>query len=121
MLIKMVDGQPDINQGITPYRGYVFCDKIGNWGAYLISGTVTQLTAIIALSEVVGIVTVTDGRSELNNIIVPNIRTKLNNKLTELGKPNIPDGWTYRKIVKEVFKRFNSHFNLDIFDVKDNG
>jgi hypothetical protein len=55
----------------------------------------------------------------MGGTIAPAIRTRLNTWLTNRGYPNIPAGWTYRRVVREIFERINPHFSLDNFDVAD--
>lgn len=121
-LIRMVGGSPDI--GELPYFGYVLCDRIGatNWGAYLISGTGAQLSAIDALPSVMGIVAVTQAGdvrwAELDDNIAGAARTKLNNWLTARFRPTIPAGWTNRRVVREIYQAANAHWNLASFDIR---
>jgi hypothetical protein len=125
VLARMVGGQPDIDQTETPYHGYVLCDRIGStgWGAYLFSGTGAQLTVLDALPQVVGIVAVTQNENvrwaELDDQVGGAVRTKLNNWLSNRGQPTIPEGWSNRRIVREVYKRANANFDLNNFDVAE--
>jgi hypothetical protein len=59
-LTRVVGGTPDIGQIGTDYTGHVQVDSVGSWGAYLISGSGAQLTAINALPQVIGICSVTE-------------------------------------------------------------
>lgn len=119
-IIRMTDGTPDIG---LPYHGHVFCDRVGQWGAYLISGTGAQLQAINGLSHVYGIVDVTEGGNvrwaELDGVCAAAVRNRLNTWLTSRGYPTIPAHWTYRQIVMAIYKRLNAHFDLAQFDVAD--
>jgi hypothetical protein len=54
-LTRVAGGAPDIGQLGTDYTGHVQVDSVGSWGAYLISGSGAQLTAINALPQVIGI------------------------------------------------------------------
>jgi hypothetical protein len=122
-LCQMSGGSPAVDFSATPIRGYVLCDQVASWGAYLFSGTGAQLTALAAVPEVVPIVAVTENGgtkwAELDGTIAPAVRTKLNTWLTNRGYPNIPAGWTYRRVVREIYERINPHFSLDNFDVAD--
>ena len=122
-LVRMSSGQPDFDPTVTPVHGWVHCDSIGNWGAYLVSGTAAQLTALNALPQVVGLVAVTEAGdvrwAELDNNLPAAIRTRLNTWLTARGYPTIPTGWSNRRGVREIFQRFNARFDLAAFDVAD--
>ena len=122
-LVKMRGGEPDLNPTVTPYYGYVHAASVGEWGAYLFSGTAAQLTAINALSDVYGIVVVTESGNvkwaELDGVIAATVRNRLNAWLTARGYPTIPAGWTYKQVVNAIFKRLNPLFDLAIFDVLD--
>lgn len=108
----------------TPYTGHVHIGNLNHqWGAYMVSGTGAQLMAINALPKVIGIVAVTeDGGvrwAELDGVIATGVRTKINTWLSNRDYPNIPVGWTYRRIVREVFQRLNNKFDFDWFDVTE--
>jgi hypothetical protein len=122
-IVPIVGGAPDVDPSVTPYKGYVLCDQVGGFGAYLFSGTGAQLTALNALPQVVGIVAVTENGgtkwAELDGTIAPAVRTKLNTWLTNRGYPNIPAGWSYRQVINAVYQRVNDRFSLDNFDVAD--
>ena len=124
-LIQMQGGEPQLSRETTPYPGHVHVPAtiLGAWGAYMVSGTGAQLTAINALPQVVGIVAVTESGSvrwaELDGVIAAGVRTKLNNWLTARGYPNILSGWTYRRVIREVFQRLNDKFEFDSFDVAE--
>jgi hypothetical protein len=58
---------------------------------------------------------------ELGGQVVDEIRTKINNWIAN-HHPSwgaIPQGWTYRRLVKEIYKRLNKAFDLNKFDVAD--
>lgn len=122
-LCQMSGGQPDVDFTATPVKGYVLCDQVGGHGAYLFSGTGPQLVALNALAQVVGIVAVTESGetrwAELDGVIAPAVRTRLNTWLTARGHPNIPAGWTYKQTILAIFRRMNSNFDLGNFDVAD--
>lgn len=116
-LARMAGGQPDIDPTVTPYHGYVLCDRIGNtgWGAYLFSGTGPQLVALDAHPQVVGIAAVT----QLDDQVGSAVRTKINSWLSNRGQPTIPAGWSNRRVVREIYKRANARFDLNNFDVAE--
>ena len=124
-IAPMSGGQPDTSPLVagTDYRGYVFCDQIGNFGAYLFSGTGAQLIALNALPSVIGLVAVTDNGNvrwaELDDLFPNATRTRINTWLTNRGLQTIPAGWTNRRVVREIFERLNDKFSLDSFDVAD--
>lgn len=111
-------GIPKIDTQVAPYHGHIFIGQVAGWGAYLISGTGPQLTAINALPEAVGIAVMTqtaDGVkwAELDSTVTLAVRTKINNYLTSQGLATIPAGWTNRKVVKTIFKRINPNFFIE--------
>lgn len=122
-ICRMVGGDPDLDRTVTPFHGFVHCASIGNFGAYLFSGTGAQLTALAALpvAQFVPIVAITksgDVRwAELDGVITTAIRNKLNTWLTARSLPNIPVGWTYKQVVVAIFKRLHANFDLDNFYV----
>lgn len=124
-IITMAGGLPDVDLTATPVYGYVLCDQIGQYGAYLVSGTGAQLTALNATPQCVGIVAVTESGgvkwAELDGTIAPAIRTKLNTWITNNRPawPQVPAGATYRQVIRALFARFNAQFDLDNFDVTD--
>ena len=122
-IVPMVGGAPNVDASLTPYRGYVLCDRVGNFGAYLFSGTGAQMTALNALPQVVGLVVVTESGNtkwaELDNPISTVVRTRLNTWLTGRGYPTIPTGRTYRQVIDAVYKRLNERFDLSNFDVAE--
>lgn len=110
---------PDVTSLIVgvDYFGHVLMDTAGNYGAYLFSGSATQLSAVNALTNVVGIVAVTDNGNvhwaELDNTISAGVRANLNTWLTNHGFQTIPAGWTYRQVVNAIFRHFNNSFDID--------
>jgi hypothetical protein len=116
-LVKMSGGSPQIDTAVTPYVGHILVGHAGGWGGYLISGSAAQLTALNALPEVVGICVMTESGGvkwvELDNVITPAMRTKLNTYLTSKGLSTVPVNWTNRQIVLAVFRRMNPEFDLD--------
>lgn len=124
-IARMVGGQPDIDQEATPIKGYVLCDQVANFGAYLFSGTGAQLSALDALPQVVGICAVTENGNvkwaELDGVVAAGVRTKLNTWITNNRHawPLIPAGTAYRQILQVLYKRFNGKFDLSVIDVAD--
>lgn len=118
----MLNGQPNVDFAATPVKGYCLGAHLGAWGCYLLSGTGAQLVALNALPNVYGICAVTEAGvrwAELDGVIAPAVRTRLNTWLTARGYPNIPVSWTYKQVVVAVYKRLNDRFDLDRFDVMD--
>jgi hypothetical protein len=128
-IIRMAGGQPELDQEQTPYHGYVFCDQIQQgihqWGAYLVSGTEEQLQAIVALSHVYELCTVTEDEDahwpELEDEVDGNVRGRLNGFLRGANKPDVPPGLSNRSTVEQVYGDFNPRFDLARFDVADVG
>jgi hypothetical protein len=114
---ETVPGQPAFDRETYPYHGHAHCASLGEWGAYLISGTRPQLTAINALPEVVGICLISKGEdwAEIESLITAATRTKINNWLTARDLQPIPSGWTNRRVVVEIFKRLHNQFDLNNF------
>ena len=122
-ICRMAGGQPDLDLEVTPVHGWALADQLGQYGAYLFSGTGQQLLAVNALPQCLGIVGVTSSGDvrwpELDGALPENIRTKLNIWADSMGLPNVPDGWDYRRTVKEVFKRFNDKFDINSIDISE--
>jgi hypothetical protein len=111
-------GIPDLDTQTYKYHGHVYIGSVAGWGAYLISGTAAQLTAINALPQAVGIAVLThpkDGPKwvELDSNVTTAIRNKLNTWLGNNGYPTIPAGWTNRLVVETIFRRLNPAFDLE--------
>jgi len=107
-----------------PHTGNVLCAKTpgGGYGIYVVTGTGAQLVAINALPHVIGLCSVTEGGGdgrwpELEDVILPAVRTKLNTWLTARGYPNIPAGWTYRHVIREICQRLNEFYEIENTDV----
>jgi hypothetical protein len=98
-LYLLCQGRP-FDTGTTPYGGYV---RIGNdfngWTMYQIAGTTAQLTAIKALTGVVGIAIVTENgatyRPELNTVIQASDLLHINAWLLAQTKPQALMNVTY--------------------------
>ncbi len=122
-ICKMAGGLPDIDFEATPVHGYTLGGVVGNFGAYLFSGTAAQLAALNALPQVVVICALTtagDVRwAELDGKIAEAIRTRLNTWLTTRGYPTIPADCSNRQVVEAIYKRMNDKFDLGGIDVAD--
>lgn len=124
-----IGGTPIINMtdptgaNYTPCTGWVQCGTIGQYGAYIFSGTGDRLLAINALSNVIGLVAMTESGNvrwaELDGTITVAQRTKWNTWLSARGYPTIPVGATYRAIVMAVYKRLNNLWDLQTHDILD--
>lgn len=124
-ITNMSNGMPDtapLVPGIN-YKGFVHCGTIGQFGAYLYSGTPLQLAALDALPTVVGLAVMTEAGNvkwaELDNTITPAHRTRLNTFLTARGFATIPAGRTYRQVVNAVWRRFFADFEIEQNDIAE--
>lgn len=119
----MAGGLPDIDFAVTPVFGYTLAGVVGNFGAYLFSGTAAQLSALNALPQVVGICVLTtagDVRwAELDGKIAAAVRMRLNAWLAAQEYPTIPVDWSNRQVVEAIYKRMNDKFDLGGIDVAD--
>lgn len=109
-----------------PVHGYVLAAQLsGQWGAYLFSGIGGQLSALDTAPNVFGIVAVTESGDvkwpELEGVISSGARTKINNWISNHypAQPSIPAGWTYKRVIREIFRRMNQHFKLTHIDIAD--
>lgn len=115
-ICNMIGGSPNIPAS-TPVKGYAHFDTLGQYGAYIFSGTAAQLAALNALPNVIGLVAMTGKTDndkewlELDTVIAAGVRTKINTWLTARGFTNIPAGWTYKQVVRAIYQRFNSRFD----------
>jgi len=115
-ICDMVGGFPNIPAS-TPVKGWAHFDSLGQYGAYLFSGTAAQLAALNALPNMAGLVEMTGKADnerewlELDTVIAAGVRTKINNWLTARGRPTIPAGQTYKQVVRAIFQYFNSRFD----------
>ncbi len=120
-IATQTNGIPNISS--LPFAGWTQCGRVGTFAAYLFSGTGPQLIAINALSNVYGLVAMTESGSirwaELDGTVTTAQRTKWNAWLSARGYPTIPVGWSYRQIVLAVFKRLNNLFDLTTHDILD--
>ncbi len=122
-ICRMAGGLPDIDFMATSVFGYTIGGVIGQFGAYLWSGTAAQLAALNALPQVVGICALTtagDVRwAELDGKIAAAVRNRLNIWLGAQGYPTIPADWSNRQVVEAIYKRMNDRFDLGGIDVAD--
>ena len=122
-ICRMTGGQPDLDLEVTPVHGWALVDQLGQYGAYLFSGTGQQLLALDGLPQCLGIVGVTSSGDvkwpELDVALPTAIRNKLNIWADSMGLPNVPLNWDYRRTVIEVFKRFNEAFDLNGIDISE--
>lgn len=122
-IVKMQGGVPDL--GELQYRGYVLCDQKGGYGAYLITGTKEQLDAIVASKNVTPVGSVkeyvpvldADGKAttvkELSNpTLTKEHAEKLNALSLGTAKPTIKEGAKIDDAVTELYKSFNSKFDI---------
>ena len=112
-ICDMIGGLPNIPAS-TPVKGWAHFDSLGQYGAYLFSGTAAQLVALNALPNVVGLVAMMGKADndkewlELDGAIAPAVRTKINNWLTARARPTIPAGQTYKQVVRTIFRHFHA-------------
>lgn len=124
-IVTMVGGAPDTGALIAgqDFNGFVHCGSLGQYGAYIFSGSGAQLIALDALATVVGLAAMTEAGAvkwpELDNTIAAGKRTKLNNWLTARGYANVPVGWTYRQAVMAIWIRFHAAFRIEENDVAE--
>ncbi len=124
-ITQMQGGAPDtgaLQPGID-FKGYLHCGTLGQFGAYLYSGTPSQLAALDALPSVVALAVMTEAGNvkwaELDTVITPAQRTRLNTWLTARGLTNIPAGRTYRQVVLTIWDRFFSGFDINQNDIPE--
>jgi hypothetical protein len=123
-VIKQEGGLPVIAQAEPPYTNYVSMgDLPAGFGLYMVSDTGPRLIAADAIPGVYGICALTkDGDvvwAELDNVITPAMRLKINSWLTAHGFPTIPATWTNRQVVVAILKRINDKFDLNGFWVAE--
>ena len=122
-VIKQEGGFPVITQAAPPYTNYCSLgDLPGGWGLYLVADTQARLIAADAIPGVYGICLITeDGDvkwAELDNLITPVMRTKINTYLSNRGYPTIPATWTNKRVVRAILDRINPSFKLEDFWVR---
>lgn len=128
-LVKMMGGSPDVDWNLYPVHGYVLGAIIpnSNWGAYIVSGTGAQLTALDTSPDVVGIAAIDEKGTglrwsqQIDNTIPAGVRNRINTWISNNypNAPTVPAGATYRQVVLGIFKRANVHFDIDSFDIQD--
>ncbi len=125
-LCKDSGGVPDYGLAdwqTLPISYTLLPDKLGGWRAGIFSGKAAAMATLAALPNVIGIVAVTDdGKTrwgELDGVIAPAVRTKLNAWLSAHSLPTIPATTTYRQVLLVVYKRLNARFDITAFDVAD--
>ena len=129
LLIRVANGQPDIPQAILDAGpvNWVLCDIKGTsppLGAYLMAATGAQLLALNDLPYCLGIVGVTENggirwgelEGEAEQATIDRLNTWLDNNGFEV---QVPSGWTYRRLVRELYQFFNERFDLGNFDIMD--
>lgn len=123
ILVPVEGGVPVIDFEETPYHGYVLCDVKDGMGAYMFSGSPTQLLAIRNLPDTIQLVwwnETEDGKNKevaLSRPLAGNVRIALNAWLTDMGEDTIPAQNEGRGVLMSVYGFFNEHFNIDNFDV----
>lgn len=124
-ITQMVGGAPNTDplQAGIDYKGVIHCGSLGQFGAYMYSGTPSQLAALDALPTVVALAIMTEAGAikwaELDTVITTAHRTRLNTFLTNRGLPTIPAGWTYRQVINAVWNRFYSGFDINKNDLAE--
>jgi len=123
------DNLPDIPQAILDAGpiNWVLCDIKGTSppvGAYLMAAKGAQLLALDDLPYCLGIVAVTENDQvywpELEGDAAQDVIDRLNTWLANNGfDVQVPDGWTYARLVRGLFQWFNEHFDLRSFYIKD--
>lgn len=123
MICPQVGGAPSIDFEATPVHGWVQIGTVGGYGAYLMSGSGTQLLAINALPTVIGLVGMNDAGdvrwAELDGAFPTALRTRMNTWLTARGFPTIPTGKTYRWVALQIFKRLNPLWDFHTHDIME--
>jgi len=126
-LVRMNDGQPDLPPAAQGRVNWTLCDRIGGtgWGAYLVAATGPDLKALDEQwNGFIGIVAVTEGGDnvhwgELENPCADAVRAWLNTWLAAHGYRTIPEQWTNRQVVREIYERANVRFDFRAIDIMD--
>ena len=126
-LVRMSDGQPDLPQAAQGRVNWTLYDRIGDtgWGAYLVAATGPDLQALdTQWSGFIGIVAVTESGDnvhwgELENPCADAVRARLNTWLAAHGYRTIPEQWTNRRVVREIYERANARFDFRAIDIMD--
>ena len=105
---------PRYQDGVVPKKigGFSFIGNVKGWGAFLVYGTQAMLVELDGLPGVLGIAR----KKDLLKIVSPVVRTKINTWLTNNSFPNFPATWTNKKLIRELFRRFFSDYELRKFD-----
>ena len=125
-LMRMNDGRPDLPPAAQGRVNWVLCDRIPDtgWAAYLVAATKAVLQGLDEQWDgFIGIVAVTEGGDvrwgELENPCADVVRARLNTYLTNHGYPTIPEQWTNRQVVREIYERANDRFDFRGIDIMD--
>ena len=125
-LLRMTHGQPDLPEQAQGRVNWTLCDCIGTtgWGAYLVAATGPDLKALEEQWDgFIGIVAVTESGDvhwgELENPCADVVRARLNAYLTNHGYRTIPEGWSNRQVVREIYERANDRFDFRGIDIMD--
>lgn len=124
-VVNMQGGAPDTGALAAgrDYKGFVHCSTFGQFGLYLFAGTGAQLAALDALPSVIGLVAMTQSGDvrwgELDGVITPAKRTRMNTWLTARGFPTIAAGMSYREVVMALVRRNFPDFDLNQNDVEE--
>lgn len=106
--------------------GYSEIGRIGNWHIVLATSTPARLQAIETQggTNIIPLAKVTetgDRWPELENIIDPADRTRINAWLQNHGYPDIPADWNLRQVVRAVLNRVHPDFDENSFGIADAG
>ncbi len=146
-LIPIQAGKPNFDFNQYPFTGFVLCGQVGDNGAYIISGSKTELATIGALANVVPLGTVrekspipilnekgepllTEGAvpietevtvsfAELDQTVDAIKLTKMNDWLTAHSYSTIPADWINRQVFVDVFRNLTPDFDFTQFGVRD--
>lgn len=125
-LLRMTNGRPDLPAAAQGRVNWVLCDRIGGtgWGAFLVAATGPVLQGLDEQWDgFIGIVAVTEAGDvrwgELENPCAEVVRARLNAWLTAHGHRTIPDGWSNRQVVREIYERANDRFDFRGIDIMD--
>ena len=125
-LLRMNDGRPDLPPAAQGRVNWTLCDRIADmgWGAYLVAATKAVLQGLDEQWDgFIGIVAVTESGDvhwgELGNPCAEAVRARLNTWLAAHGHRTIPEQWSNRQVVREIYERANDRFDLAQFDIMD--
>lgn len=117
-IIRMSGGVPDL--GELPYYAYSLGAHLGQeWGLYFISGTDAQITDILALPHATQFCTVSNAKTELNNIQDTKTTDALNIWLDTQKMNLLISDCTNREAIETIGKKLNSNFGIDRLDIID--